>query len=80
MNFEALCDKARGVILSTDIGPDCDDVGAIALLHLYSKKFGFPILGMINCTTNDNGTKTLYALNKQVGCSDIPLGRWHGEP
>ena len=80
MNFEALCDKARGVILSTDIGPDCDDVGAIALLHLYSKKYGFPILGMINCTTNDNGTKTLYALNKQVGCFDIPLGRWSGEP
>ena len=80
MCFEALKDKPRGVILSTDIGPDCDDAGAIALLHEYSKIYGFPLLGMINCTTNPNGTKTLYALNEFVGRGDIPLGQWMGEP
>ena len=80
MIFEALKDKPRGVIISTDIGPDCDDAGAIALLHEYSKEYSFPILGMINCTTNPNGTRTLYALNKFVEKSDIPLGQWGGEP
>ncbi len=78
MKSEPLCKKKRAVILSTDIGPDCDDVGAVALLHLYSKDYGFPIVGMINCTTNPNGTATLFALNKQVGREDIPLGQWHG--
>ena len=32
MIFESLKQKPRGVILDTDIGPDCDDVGALAVL------------------------------------------------
>ncbi len=80
MKFEALKNKSRGVILSTDICADCDDVGAIALLHVYSKEYVFPILGMINSSSAELGTKTLYALNRYVGRGDIPLGEWRGEP
>ena len=80
MCFEALSDKKRGVILSTDICADCDDVGAVALLHAYSKEYGFPILGMINSSSSDLGTKTLYALNLHAESGDIPLGQWRGEP
>ena len=80
MKFEALKSKQRGVILSTDICADCDDVGAVALLHVYSKEYGFPILGMINSSSQELGTRTLYALNRYVGRGDIPLGEWRGEP
>ena len=76
MKFEALKDKKRGVILSTDIAGDCDDVGAIALLHGYADEYGFDILGMCNCTTRREGTKTIYALNKFLGNPQIPLGEY----
>ena len=48
-----LCERPGPVILDTDIGPDCDDVGALAVLISYAKEYGFPILGVCNCTSNN---------------------------
>ena len=76
MKFESLKDKKRNVILSTDIAGDCDDVGAIKVLHTYADELGFEILGMCNCTTRRDGTRTLYAINKFLGKPDIPLGEY----
>ena len=76
MKFEAIKDKQRAIILSTDISGDCDDVGAIALMHSYADEYGYDILGMCNCTTRREGTKTLYAINKFLGRADIPLGEY----
>ena len=76
MKFEALKDKKRGLILSTDIAGDCDDVGAIKLLHTYADELGFNILGICNCTTRRDGTRTVYALNKFASREDITLGEY----
>lgn len=76
MKFEAIKDKKRNIILSTDIAADCDDVGAIALLHSYADEYGFDILGMCNCTTRREGTNTIYAINKFLGKADIMLGEY----
>ena len=78
MNFEPLRKKKRGVILSTDIGPDCDDVGAIALLWSYADELGFPVLGICNCTSNENGSRTIYALNKFCTHANTPIGAYTG--
>ena len=76
MKFESLKNKKRGVILSPDICGDCDDVGAIALLHRYADEAGFPILGICNCTSSRDGTKTVYALNRHFERPNIPLGEY----
>ncbi len=62
MKYIPLSQKPRAVILDTDIGPDCDDVGALALLVSYAKEYGFPILGVCNCTSNAAGTGTVDAI------------------
>lgn len=77
--FEPLCKKPRSVILDTDIGPDCDDVGALVCLIDYAKKYGFPILGICNCTSNKAGTGTIDAVCRHCGIEPPYLGQWHGE-
>ena len=32
MKFQPVAEKKRSIILDTDIGPDCDDAGALAVL------------------------------------------------
>jgi hypothetical protein len=76
MIFESLKQKKRAVILDTDIGPDCDDVGALAVLISYAKELDFPILGVCNCTSNLFGTATLDALCDYCGVENIPLGMY----
>ena len=77
--FEPLCKKPRSVILDTDIGPDCDDVGALVCLIDYAKKYGFPILGICNCTSNKAGTGTIDAVCRHCGIETPYLGQWSGE-
>ncbi len=74
--FEPLSQKPRAVILDTDIGPDCDDVGAIVTLIHYAKAYGFPILGVCNCTSNDSGTGTVDAIFRHCGMPTPALGQW----
>ena len=77
--FEPLSVKPRTVILDTDIGPDCDDVGAIVCLIDYAKKYGFPIAGICNCTSNKAGTGTIDAVCRHCGIKTPYLGQWSGE-
>ncbi len=74
--FEPLSAKPRAVILDTDIGPDCDDVGALITLIHYAKIHGFPIAGICNCTSNRAGTGTVDAICRHCGMETPPLGQW----
>lgn len=76
MIFESLKQKPRTVILDTDIGPDCDDVGALATLISYSKELKFPIAGICNCTSSIFGSAALDALCDYCGCGEILLGAY----
>ena len=69
--YEALKYKKRSIILDTDIGPDCDDVGAIAVLISYAKEYGNKILGICNCTSNIYGTATIDALKDYCKADDF---------
>ncbi len=77
--FEPLCKTPRTVLLDTDIGPDCDDVGALAVLIYYAKQYGFPIGGICNCTSNKAGNGVIDAVCRRCGIDTPPLGQWHGE-
>ncbi|MCC3372410.1 nucleoside hydrolase [Cohnella sp. REN36] len=62
------------VILDTDIGPDCDDAGAVAVLHALQSEGRLRALGMMNCTSSPWGAGCLDAINAYYGRGDIPVG------
>lgn len=75
--FEPLKDSRRYVIFDTDIGPDCDDAGAFAVMASMARKNDVKILGAANCTSNPHGTDALAVLSRHFGL-DIPLGEHKG--
>ncbi len=62
------------VIFDTDIGPDCDDVGATAVLHALADRGEVDLLAMMCCTSSPWGAPCLDALNTWFGRPDIPVG------
>lgn len=62
------------LILDTDIGPDCDDVGAVVVLHSLADRGEVNLLGMMCCTSSEWGAPCLEALNTYYGRPQIPVG------
>ncbi len=62
------------VIFDTDIGPDCDDAGAVAMLHTLADLCEVEILGMVSATSFEWGAGALDAINTYYGRPDIPIG------
>ncbi|MEJ0033984.1 MAG: nucleoside hydrolase [Bacteroidota bacterium] len=67
------------VIFDTDIAPDFDDVGAMALLHAFADKGEAKILATISCNTFETTVPTLSVLNDYFKRSDIPIGITQGD-
>ncbi len=74
-----LCREKRTLILDTDIGPDCDDAGALAVLFGYMKKYGFPLAGVVNCTSNPYGNGAIKAIAKFCGYPDVAVAQYEKE-
>lgn len=70
--------EIKKVILDTDIGPDCDDVAALAMLNLYQKQGKVKILGIAHCTSNPYGAGTIDAVCRYYGHKDIPVSTYPG--
>lgn len=73
-DFEPLKEVKRSVLLDTDIGPDCDDVGAIVILHALARKYGIKISALCSCTSNPYTCGTIDVINKWCESEDIPIG------
>jgi inosine-uridine nucleoside N-ribohydrolase len=67
------------VIFDTDIGPDFDDVGAMALLHAFADKGEAKILATISCNTFQTTVPTLSVLNNYFRRPDLPIGVTRGD-
>ena len=67
-------DMLEKIILDTDIGPDCDDTGAMALLHELANNKEAEILAVTHCTSNPFGSGCVDAINRWYGRGDIPIG------
>lgn len=76
--YEPLRDSRRNVIFDTDMGPDCDDAGAFALLFHYVKKYDLNLLGAANCTSNRYANGTIRAIAEHFGCDELPVGQYSG--
>lgn len=72
--------KKVGVILDTDLGSDCDDAGALTLLHNLIKQGWAELLAITHCTTEIGGTICIKAINEYYDSGDIPIGRNQGTP
>lgn len=66
--------KPVPVILDTDIGPDYDDVGAMAVLHALSDRGEARPLAVISCNKNELTVPTIDILNTYFGRAGLPSG------
>lgn len=64
------------IVLDTDMGSDCDDAGAFAVLHNLANAGEAEILAVTHCATEISGVYTAKAINKWYGREDIPVGRY----
>ena len=62
------------VIFDTDMGPDYDDVGAIAMLHAFADSGRATILATIASTNYQNVAGVLNVLNTYFGRPNTPIG------
>lgn len=68
------------IILDTDMGSDCDDVGALALLHRYADLGMADIIGCIYSSGKvPFGAGIIEAINIYYGRPNIPIGAYHGD-
>ena len=64
----------RKFILDTDIGPDCDDCGALAIFDRFHKAGRCELLAVTHCTSDVLGADVIAAINDWYGV-DIPIGQ-----
>jgi len=65
------------VIFDTDMGSDCDDAGALAVLHALADADEVRILGVVfSSGKNRYGVGTCDAINTYYGRGDLPLGQY----
>jgi hypothetical protein len=68
------------IIIDTDMGSDCDDVGALALLHAYVDMGLAEIVGCIYSSGKvPYGAGIIEAINIYYGRPDTPIGAYYGD-
>jgi inosine-uridine nucleoside N-ribohydrolase len=65
--------KKIKLIVDTDIGNDCDDAAALALLNRLSDKGDAELIAMTSCTSRYDGAGIIEIINKWYG-KEIPVG------
>ncbi|MBQ8400887.1 MAG: hypothetical protein IJX14_03055, partial [Clostridia bacterium] len=67
-------ENIRKFIFDTDIGPDCDDCGALAIMDTYHKAGKIELLGVTHCTSDLLGVNVIAAIHDHFGVS-TPIGQ-----
>ena len=67
---------SKKFILDTDLGSDCDDAGALAVLHNLADRGMAEILAVTHCASAISGAVTVKAINEWYGRENIPVGRY----
>lgn len=62
------------IIFDSDIGPDYDDVGAMALLHAFADNGEAKILATVSCNAFETTAPTINVINTYFNRPEIPVG------
>ncbi len=62
------------LIMDTDIGPDYDDVGAMAVLHALADSGYVEPLAVISCNINELTVPVIDVINTYFGRAGLPVG------
>lgn len=62
------------LILDTDIGPDYDDVGAMAVMHALADSGQVNILAVLSCNHDERVVPCIEVINNFFNRPDIPVG------
>ena len=62
------------ILFDTDMTTDCDDAGAMAVLHTLADRGECEILATVTSVPDPNALATVDAINRYRGCPDLPLG------
>jgi hypothetical protein len=65
--------KLKLILLDTDIGPDCDDAGALAVFNKLADFGEAKAVGMACCTLYPEGACCIDAINRFYGRNSIPI-------
>jgi len=72
--------NAVKIIFDTDMGSDCDDVGALALLNVYADRGEAEIIGCVYSSGKvPFGAGVIDAINTYYGRPEIPVGATYEE-
>lgn len=70
--------KSEKIILDTDFGNDCDDTGALAILHQMAYLGEAEILATMYPMNDEWGAAAIDAINTYYGKPNIPVGTYKG--
>ena len=62
------------IIFDTDVDHDCDDIGALFILHAAVERGEAKLLATMGCTSSEAIAPALDAMNTWFGRPDIPVG------
>lgn len=62
------------LIVDTDIGSDCDDAGALAVMHRLADEGLCDVLAVTHSLSRASGPAAIDAINRYYGREDIPVG------
>ena len=61
------------LFIDTDIGPDCDDAGALEVVHALRRRGLVRLIGVSHCTSSPYGALTISAIDRYDGY-EVPIG------
>ena len=72
-------EPAAAIIYDTDMGPDYDDVGALAVLHALADAGEAKLLGTVSCNRNATSVPCIEVINAYYGRWYLPVGCVHND-
>jgi inosine-uridine nucleoside N-ribohydrolase len=67
------------IIFDTDMATDCDDAGALAVLHVLADNGECEILATVSSSLNPTGCAAISAINNYYQRPDLPIGTVKGQ-
>ena len=64
------------IILDTDMHDTCDDIGAMAVMHILSRVYNAEILGITYSAYDEPGLQCIEIVNRYFKNPDIPIGAY----